>query len=65
LFFGEPDQDSMDSERREDGFVLRDLWEEVRGEFRDISAFSFRDPSFCQIETTLTFAFTCHNRPGF
>jgi len=26
LFFGEPDQDSMDSERREDGmFVLRDL----------------------------------------
>lgn len=29
LFFREPDQDSMDSERREDGFVLR--YEEVGG----------------------------------
>jgi len=36
LFFREPDQDSMDSERREDGFVLR--YEEVGGEFRDFSA---------------------------
>jgi hypothetical protein len=32
LFFREPDQDSMDSERREDGFVLR---KEVGGEFGD------------------------------